>query len=424
MKINCSYNLGLACKTNNVKQINPSYNNQPAFTGIWSFLAKGMKDSEQVYLDKNMAILSPKQVEKAKEYVAQEVHTLIKSSFTPEASKRLDNLLNSPYIDYTLPVCGDCNLRLFDFVDVAKTSTEKYELYNQFLRTSLGKTMPMELVNQVSKDHLYVLNNGIFHIFQDYTKADELSKESQEVRDMVIRMSKAGIKNEGVPSFFADCLITGKTQMCKILQENFDINPETQVDILRCKNHMLEKLSSSFGVTNKVEDPHYVRETGFDINTKNLLVVYPYKFKEMREPSWAKKYTEDKISLYDIAALCSHENSQKFFDIPSYLSEYLAGKFRYNHHLNLDLIKEFFNRNVTKHPELYSFEFFEKFATRLKATKSLDFQSYFDSIPKYCFNKIDVSDAKKLIEQLKADGSKESLKRLETVSEVYNYIFG
>ena len=156
-------------RNNNIQKPNSQQN----FTGLFSCFKSS---KEPIFLNTDMSILSPKQVKKATEYVIQEVGSLVKRDFTPGASKRLENLLNSPYIDYSLPKLKN-GLALIDLVDVRYMPTKENKLRSQFIRTSLAKTMPMELLDKEAKKLMYGRNHGIFHIFQSYSKMDEASKE-------------------------------------------------------------------------------------------------------------------------------------------------------------------------------------------------------------------------------------------------------
>lgn len=430
MKINCSFNFvnNPNARQNTIQKHEIS--SRPAFKGIFDIFKKQEKSnlSEQIFLDSNISILSPKQIKQAKEYAAQEVYSLIKSPYTPGASKKLDNLLNSPYIDYSLPVCGEYHFTLADCVDVRHKSTEKNELYNQFLRTSLAKTMPMNLLENEYKQELYSINHGIYQIFQDYTKADESSKESQEVRDMVVRLKEACVDIDDYPEFFADCLINGKTKMCKLLMENFNLTPETQVSVVRGNDRTLKEFSNAFGITNKLDDPYYSPSFYFDKNSKDsFLIVHPHRLAVSNTHSYAKYISSDvadTTTLYNIASLSPLEESKNFFDIPSYMCDNLAGRIIYTKYSyeDKDLTKEFFNHNVERHPELRDFEFLEKFATQLKAKKDKPLAYYLNSIESYIANKDNLQKAKDLIQELSTDESEKSQARLKIVQELHDFV--
>lgn len=411
-----------------------TYVSQPNFTGfmgIFKNLTRGEKlSSEQLFLNSDMAILSPKQIIKAKEYVVDEVFSLIKSPYTQPLSQRLDKLLNSPYADYSLSRLGEGRLSLSDYIEVlGGKSTAENKMYNQFLRTSLAKTLPSERLNGEMKRGIYERNHGIFQIFQNYTKMDEASKESQEVRDMILRLKECNVDIDDYPEFFADCLLSDKPQMCKFLQKELGLTPETKVHILRGDEREVNDFSKHYGATNIFDDPHWISRSNYR-NEKKVLIVHPKRL-AADNSYWdylAKLDNKDTMSLYDIAGLSPHKSAKEVFDIPDYICKHYAGVtrrergFMYTSNI-VDLMYNFFFRNAGRHPELKSFEFIEQFAARLKEGKGGEISKYLRSVPDNLF--ISAENLEKtnvLIAKLKSDNTPENLKRLKALEELRDYI--
>lgn len=405
-------------RNNNIQK--PVY--QQNFTGFWGFFKS---PKEPVLLNTDMAILSPKQVKKATEYVIQEVSSLLKRDFTPGASKRLDNLLNSPYIDYSLPKLKN-GLALIDLVDVRYMPTKENKLRSQFIRTSLAKTMPMELLDNEAKKLMYSRNHGIFHIFQSYSKMDESSKEAGEVRDMILRMKEYGIEVDNYPEFFAECMFNNKPKMCNLLKSEFNITPETEVNIFRGNQDKINQYSNEFGASHVIlEDPYYYDK--YDYSKNLLMIVHPEKIDD-RDFYYAVEYHNDKINMLDLVSLMPDTALKEVFDVPKYIAENIAGRTRqvYRRRLapeTIDEASEFFMKSQYRHPEFKSIEFLEKYISNLLQTKKANNLNYHLSSIPYTLetseNKIKLVE---LIEQIKKDKPQDMSERLNSLEILYKYL--
>jgi len=406
-------------RNNNIQKPNSQQN----FTGLFSCFKSS---KEPIFLNTDMSILSPKQVKKATEYVIQEVGSLVKRDFTPGASKRLENLLNSPYIDYSLPKLKN-GLALIDLVDVRYMPTKENKLRSQFIRTSLAKTMPMELLDKEAKKLMYGRNHGIFHIFQSYSKMDEASKEAGEVRDMILRMKEYGIKVDNYPEFFAECIFNNKPQMCNLLKSEFNITPETEVNILRGNQNKINQYSNEFGSSSIIiEDPYY--NDLYDRTNKLLMIVNPEKI-ENRDFFYTVECSNDKINMLDLMSLMPDTAFKDVFDVPKYIAENIAGRTRqvYRRRLapeTIDEASEFFMKSQYRHPEFKTIEFMEKYISNLLQTKKANNLKYHLSSIPYSLetsqNKIKLIE---LIEQIKKDKPQDMYERLNSLEILYKYLY-
>ncbi len=372
MKIEKINNMYSVYTDNRLKPVNQT---QPQFTGLKNIFKK----AEPIYLNTDLTILSPQQIQKAKKYVVQEVYSLIANeNYSKIASERLDKLLNSPYIDYSINKAGKCDLALVDLINTKRNIVENNKLYNQFLRTSLAKSMPMELLDTESKELLYKRNNGIFQILRSYTKMNETSKEAGEVRDMIMRFKEHNIKIDNYPEFFADCMISNKLEMCKFLNKELNINPETRFRIIK-DDRYYKKYFNSFGVSSSLYDPG-VQTPSCYIRPGKFLVIYPEK---CVNNTILRNQEYETMSLYDLEAILPHNN--KVFDIPQYICDNYGNLLQretllYKHAFkDVDLTERFLWQNHGRHPELDSIDFLEKFA-KCCMEKSENWESYLDSV--------------------------------------------
>lgn len=397
---------------------------QPAFTGIFNLF--GNNAAKDVFVNTSSKILSPKQLRKAKENVVDEIYSLFKSHYTPASSKRMDELLNSPYVDYNITCAESSGLTLADCIDI-RHSYKENKLYNQFLRTSLAKTMPFEAFeNPKSIKDLYYENDAIFQIFQSYTKMDETSKEAQEVRDMILRLKDNNVEIKDYPEFFADCLYNGKLKMCRLLESKFNINPETTINIAQISPQKATEYSKAFGTSTVLANPFY-RVSSYDTDS-HILVYHPQKLDPHSESYSAIKCKENTMDLFDFTACCPDKNSREFFDIPKYIFTTFYNNPRHRFGGNfLDLsrssgLSRYLWDKSQKHPEMISLDFIEQTAKyfRQKADKPNNPKEYLKFLPSNitCEKKYE-SEALERIKKLKSDFKKDNSERIKILEELY-----
>lgn len=326
--------------------------NFPAFTSINPFKKNIVTD---VFVNTDVKILSPKQIKKAKENVLNEIVALFKTPFTPAGSKRMEDLLNSPFADYTMKF-GNLGFTLVDYINCGMKNQKVTPLYNQFLRTSLAKILPYELLDKEARTNLFYKNSRIFDIFQSYTKMNETSKEAQEIRDMILRMKENDVEIKEYPAFFADCLFNGKLEMCRFLEKHFNsINPETQIDLITGNSAIIDKFSNMYGTGTQIK-----LSSGED----DLLIYYPKIFDRDRQFGQYYNLTEYTISrnLWDMSLFSQDKNIRGFFDIPKYMFQLKDSYYERRCRSTTELLDKFYRKNVKLHPEIKTLDFVEKVA--------------------------------------------------------------
>ncbi len=400
------YSYNAASKNKNV--------GQPSFTGIFNFL--GNNAAKDVFVNTNAKILTQRQLQKVKENVVEEIYSLFKSRYTPANSKRLDELLNSPYVDYNLEHVGSSGLSLADCIELHHSHTEN-KLYNQFVRTSLAKTMPFDAFEDPkSIKSLYSRNDSIFQIFQSYTKMDEASSEAKEVRDMVLRLKDNNVEINDYPEFFADCLYSGKLQMCKLLESNFDINPETVINLSRSTHDTAKANSEVFGTSTLFSNSYY--------NFYYDLVYHPQKLGSDCDGYYKILQNKHQMSLWDFAVCCPDKNSKEFFDIPKYIFNTFHTP-RNRSFLTYSELTSFLWINAKNHPEMKTFDFIEQMAKyfRQKSSQPPEAKVYLDFIPTNIFNIKDnpeyENEALKRIKKLSSEFKKDNSERIKILEELY-----
>jgi len=394
---------------------------QPAFTGIFNIF--GNNAAKDVFVNSGTKILSKKQLQKLRENIVDEIYSLFKSHYTPAASKRMDELLNSPYIDYNLECAGSSGLSLADCLEIRHSQNEN-KLYNQFVRTSLAKTMPFEAFEDPkSIKELYYRNNAIFQIFQSYTKMDETSKEAKEVRDMVVRMKDNNVEINDYPEFFADCLAHGKLKMCKLLEAKFGINPETTINVVKRKEQTLTEYSKTFGTSTLIANPYY-KISRYDTDS-HILVYHPQKLDKTGDYSWKITGSEQNMILWDFAACCQDKNSKEFFDIPKYIFTTFYNKPGHKSFHTFSDLTRFLWSKAYYHPEMKSLDFVEQMAKyfRQKAGQPPKARVYLNFLPANVLDNNDYikyeDEAFERIKKLKSDFTKDNSERIKVLEELY-----
>lgn len=136
---------------NNVNTVNhTNKQSTPAFSG-WGNLFKPKK-SNPIYarLDSDIRIYSQKELERLRRNVALEISEIMDMSNTPGLTKRLDDLLHSPFVNYE-PRYIDNLFSLADKITFPTQNKRNTETYRQFVLTSLSETMPLEILDKNQK---------------------------------------------------------------------------------------------------------------------------------------------------------------------------------------------------------------------------------------------------------------------------------
>ena len=260
-------------------------NINPNFKSLFGMFAKKEKNAvaqvagdyakNGVSLTDFTAVLSAKQLRKTKENVTNEIFSLLNTSYSPANAKRLDKLINSPFVDYDIGIWIKDHYTSLAEIALFRRRTTENKLYNRFLMHSLAKTMPFDNVENEYKEGLYHNNHAILQIFKSYLKMDEKSEDAKLVKDMITRMKNLGVNITDYPSFFADCIFNGKIEMCKFLKSTFNFSPETKLKIVKSDENTINGLINDYGASSRktiIDD-----NKSYYSNQKNQLLVTYYQ---------------------------------------------------------------------------------------------------------------------------------------------------
>lgn len=405
---------------------------EPCFTGFWKLFSKTGKNTvvqsansltkSGISLDDKALVLSAKQIKNVKREIANEIFDLIKSPYTPAKAERMDKLVNSPYIDYQQEVYP---YYLEDLVTFRQT-TNNNKLYNRFLLHSLAKTMPLDSVDSKILEDLYKKNDSVMLLFKSYLQMDEKSQDAQLVKDMILRLKKHNVNIKDYPAFFADCLLNGKTKMCKFLQETFGFNPETRVQIVHSDKEMVDTLSKNYAASTRKNLP----DVPISYRSKqkdNVLIVYNQKFCSDVDNDYLYYKLQNnskEMTLWDVEHLYLDSKTPRVFDIPKYISENLADKTVIvdDYPYRLPASTDFVKRNINKYTELQSFNFLENLAVNLKAN-GRNYIKDIENINLYTNNFLNsdkkLDDAYNRLSQLKRDYTPEAQEKFDIVKQLY-----
>lgn len=423
--------------TTDAVKISYASNPQVNFAGLFGIFSSNNK--ENISLDDEIGVLSKKQIQKAKTLVNQEIYNIIYNCDYSEAnSKRLDKLLHSPFVDYSLEGC--CPKRSYTSLSdllLVRNSENNNKLYNQFLVTSLAETLP-ELMfinkpdNELSSNEytlkegfqkIYHNNNAIFQVFQSYLKMDEDSKEAENIRKMIKTLKDYNMETKDYPSFFAECLMNNKTKMCKFLCDEFGFEPITVAPAVRNAHGRdnISKYKDKKGVSPIYEDIKYYENEQYS----NFAIVYPDKTYDI----YISSDDNHNYTLYDISTLSQGKEAKEFFDIPEYLYQSYKGKTSFNYLAqdidmwgNLKYVyqsQHFFWDNHKRHTELLTIDFLEKFASKFTQDE-LNLGMRGNGIYwSFWLRNDNLNDTLTRIKQLQNDNSFEAQKRIDLLKKIY-----
>lgn len=402
---------------------NKKQNNSINFTGF--FWRKDNK--ETIPLDGETPVLSPKQLLNIQKNITAEVINIIKSEYTDAKAERLDKLLHSEFIDYKLESYqNNCSFSLEDLI-IYHFEDNNNKLYNQFLATSLGETMPIEQYNNSeNKDYkkklqnLYMTNESVFLTLQSYLKMDESSKDAEKIRQMIKRLHDNDMNLPELENLFAECLLNNMPKMCKVLSEDIGIEPFDRVPIIkdeRYKNYA-EIYQQKPGTSNNVYNGIIYNS---DQESSNFIVLYPKK-----STTYISSDVITNLSLYKISGISDSKESKEFFDMPEYLYQSAQRKTKYDYWYTsynspyTPEINNFFWDNANHHPEIKTVEFLEKLITKFH-NDDKDFDIYNEiGLRRSLFSEPEYyKDSLILIKKLQNDDSLEAQKRIKILKEIY-----
>jgi len=297
----------------------------PSFAGFW-----GRRKADDIPLD-GKVLLSEKQLLNGREKVIAEIDDIIRCGEYSEAkAERLDKLLHSQFVSYDFGCFGPFKFTLNDLL-AQYTAVKDNRLYAQFVATSLGETNPR--IDKIEDYRMLYNNNvGIRNSLKNYLEIDENSKEAEVVRKMVKRLFENNVKVPIYPQFFAECLLNGKSQMCKMLMEDLGISPFTEVPMIRDEDCSLiqNKIvrESSYPVSTNIND--YVGVEGYskvygDLSYSGKRYNSPFLIIYDENKKYAAYERKTSRTLYQIAALSKYPECKNFFDMPEYLYQSYQG---------------------------------------------------------------------------------------------------
>jgi len=391
-------------KTNNVN-----------FKGFWS-------KEEPIHLDSDPVIMSNRQLRKVKQGVANEIYNLVCGDYTKANSERLDKLLNSPFVDYSLECVGKNGSNSLSDMIFYRNCDKPNPMYEQFFVTSLGGVMPLEEHKEfLSK--FYYRYKQIYNTYQAYLNMDENSKNAEYVRNMVKRLNALDIKLPDANAFFAECLLNNKLEMCKVLVDEYKLSPMTKV-MLNCDESTVKNVE--FGLNKKGFSDKIYKDNKYSSSGGNnqFQVVYDKYLGHYYVPG------ETYHTLYNIAGLSKFDEAKKFFDMP----EYLYQSFYHNTDWNYwkedttmfgygngtYAINHFFLDYYNDHPEVYSLDFIVSFLSKFVANGvDLTNLSLGFSLNRFR-TKEHYNEAFKLLKQLQNDNSDEAQVKKKVLEVLFN----
>lgn len=425
---------------NNIAELSAVHNQQINFAGFFGIFSSDKK--ENISLDENTGILSEKQIKRAKKLVNSEIYNIMfENEYSEATSKRLDQLLHSPFVDYNLEGLDPerSYISLNDLI-ITRKSENNNKLYNQFLITSLAETLPeLTFINKTNEEltsneytikqgfqKIYHNNNAIFQIFQSYLKTDEDSKEAEAIRKMIKTLKDYNMETKDYPSFFAECLLNNKIKMCKFLCDEIGLEPLTNVPAVRNSRGRdnISVYKDKKGISAVYKDKEYYENELYP----NFAIIYPDKAYD----TYISSDDRTGYKLYDISALSQGKDAKEFFDIPDYLYRSFKGETSFKY-LTQDTdmwgypngvfrSEHFFWDNRDRHPEILTIDFLEKFASKFTQDE-LHANMYVNAINWRLWNRNDnLKNVLSLIKQLQNDNSPETQKRIDLLKYIYKRI--
>ena len=390
-------------KTKNSEQV------KPAFTGLFSFLSN--KNALRATLDSDIAIYSPKELAKLREYATREVVDMFKQAPTPGLIKRMDNILHSPFVDYKTEYFGSGCSNLADQIAYNVSTKNDSELYRRFVLTSLSQTMPMELIEKSRKVGLTIENRTLHNILDSYSKMDEATPMAAQVRKMVQRLIDAEIPIHDSSYFCAKSIINNQPLMSKTYVDALGLTPQSSVGIIH-NGDMLDtyfyKTHSEMGKSKLLRD--------VSANNSFFFIADPEKF------SLNKK----DMSLYNLAGLSENKTvREEVFDIIPWIkanrNRHIATRRRY---IGKDetLYRTLYTAKLY-HPELLKLNFLEKYI--MSYDGKVDMPDIFSEFPgRYTFSEDGklLEEITKRINELKQENSSNNTERIEKLSDFLDYV--
>lgn len=388
----------------------------PNFTGFFGLFSSNKKSTQMTNNDGNVQILSPRQVKKRHYNATSEVYKLLGKESTPANMQRLDELLNSKYLDYSKRIDGTTLAKKV----ISHSDTKNNELYNRFLLVSLAKTMSFENLEKCDIEDLYWYNDALVNLFKNYKNVDENSEDAKLYQKMLLRLKNHGLKCDDFPAFFADCMVNNKPKMCKFLQKNFDVTPNSNICVLDLYSDALAVLGKCLPSGSAINVPLK------DSYKKGQLIIYSRKVSHCEKTPF-RDYVDSKrmyMTLQELFKITPNPNP-KCFDIPELLysqidkrventSYYASSKYCWA--VN-DMIDSHWQNS--EEGSLYNnFEVLEGLAAKLNK----DGRDYVDVItaqaPVLLKGDSKLPAALKRLKQLKADYSPENKERYELVKNL------
>jgi len=395
-------------------QINTLRNKKPenvTFTG-WNFFGTSSKKLVEASLESDLAIFSPKQLQKIRKNLALEVDEMFQQPPTPGLVKRLNKILESPFIDYKTEYLNNGMLSLADRIAYNSSKDNKgSELYRQFVLKSLSETMPLELLEKDELPSLTYANGTIRYLLNSYSKMDEASPQAQQIRKMVKRFSETGIPIHNKEMLCAQSILSNQPEMSKIYIENFNLTPESGVEIIREKD--LYDAGDFLELSKHFKNQKIMYDS--IANTK-FFIIDPDEIPSASSANYFKlsdhKY---KMSLYKLSGLAQDKDiyTDEFQVIP-YLKSKIGEVYSYPFN-KTNAFRYFINNTAPYHPQLKSAEFWEKYALSCEDIKHL-----LHELPKKVLENNELEKLEKRINDLKSEKSVNNEELIKKLSDLYS----
>ena len=343
---------------NNVSTVNhTNKQSTPAFSG-WGNLFKPKK-SNPIYarLDSDIRIYSQKELERLRQNVALEISEIMDMSNTPGLTKRLDDLLHSPFVNYE-PRYIDNLFSLADKITFPTQNKRNTETYRQFVLSSLSETMPLEILDKNQKKAITTTNEAVKKMLYDYTKMDESTPQAAAIRKMVKRLGENDIPVNNSDYYLAMSITHKKPLMSKTYIDTFNISPAKNIPIATRDASRFYMIKEAMGNPEKYFD---------NVFNYEYYIIDPEKIDSV--------FADGSISLYKLAGLSDNKEIREIFNIPEYLK---------NSYFKISMHKfnRFINESGMYHPELFTLDYIEKYLKAFEKRKDFDIFKTLDYYPR------------------------------------------
>ena len=389
---------------------------EPSFTGFNFF----KKSPKYVKFDSDITVFSPKELRKLRENVAREINEIVSMPATPALKKRLNDLLRSPFADYSTNFFGNNCSNLSDLIILSLTPGKGTETYRQFILTSLSETIPTEVLKDKSFKTIagWHGNEPLKYILESYPKMNENSPEAVAIRKMLKRFKEADIPVVNKEFYLADSVVNNQPIMSKTYIDLFGITPNDSVRVLSTKTtrttNYFDMIYERFGKPKIIDNP---------VTNTKFFIANPDKAKYSDGFYFNYENVSEPMSLYKLCGLSENEEIRNIFDVIPFMKNNLH-EYRPRNEKACEQVNEFEHFLIGAqdyHPELASLDFIEKYI------KSYDLNEHNVSAilrdyPLVRYNEKLVNELEVKIKLLAQNPTEENKKELDLLTNIYDYV--